>query len=87
MSFEDVLKLKDYKIIDTKNTLGYVLALVSVFIWGMCTVLGKKLSLDQYPPLQIMGGRFIFGLHQNIAVVQPQELKNYLNEIVAGMGY
>ncbi|RDB02446.1 helix-turn-helix transcriptional regulator [Runella aurantiaca] len=32
-------------------------------------------------------GRFILGLHQNIAVVQPQELKDYLNEIVAGMGY
>lgn len=32
-------------------------------------------------------GRFILGLHQNIAVVQPQGLKDYLNGIVAGMRY
>ncbi len=32
-------------------------------------------------------GRFILGLHQNIAVVQPQGLKGYLNEIVAGMRF
>ncbi|AXE21947.1 transcriptional regulator (plasmid) [Runella rosea] len=32
-------------------------------------------------------GRFILGLHQNIAVVQPQGLKDYLNGIVAGMRF
>ncbi len=32
-------------------------------------------------------GRFILGLHQNIAVIQPQGLKDYLNGIVAGMGF
>lgn len=32
-------------------------------------------------------GRFILGLHQNIAVVQPEGLKDYLNGIVAGMRF
>lgn len=32
-------------------------------------------------------GRFILGLHQNIAVIQPQGLKDYLNGIVVGMRF
>lgn len=32
-------------------------------------------------------GRFILGMHQNIRVIQPQGLKDYLNEIVAEMRF
>lgn len=32
-------------------------------------------------------GRFILGLHKHIQVLQPQGLKDYLNDIVAGMRY
>ena len=32
-------------------------------------------------------GRFILGLHKHIQVVKPQGLKDYLNDIVAGMRY
>ena len=41
---------------------GYGLALTAVVLWGASTVFGKKLTGQGYDEIQIMGGRFIFGL-------------------------
>ena len=47
----------------TKNAIwGYTLALIAVGVWGASTVFGKKLSLQGFDEIQIMGGRFVFGL-------------------------
>lgn len=47
----------------TKNAIwGYTLALIAVGCWAASTVFGKKLSLQGFDEIQIMGGRFIFGL-------------------------
>ena len=40
---------------------GYLLALVAVGCWGASTVFGKKLSMQGFDEIQIMGGRFVFG--------------------------
>lgn len=41
---------------------GYTLALIAVGCWGASTVFGKKLSTQGFDEIQIMGGRFVFGL-------------------------
>lgn len=41
---------------------GYTLALIAVGCWGASTVFGKKLSTQGFNEVQIMGGRFVFGL-------------------------
>ena len=41
---------------------GYSLTLIAVVSWGASTVFGKKLSAQGFDEIQIMGGRFIFGL-------------------------
>lgn len=41
---------------------GYSMALIAVGCWGASTVFGKKLSLQGFDEIQIMGGRFAFGL-------------------------
>ena len=41
---------------------GYTLTLIAVVSWGASTVFGKKLSAQGFNEVQIMGGRFIFGL-------------------------
>lgn len=41
---------------------GYTLTLIAVVSWGASTVFGKKLSAQGFDEIQIMGGRFIFGL-------------------------
>ena len=47
----------------TKNAVwGYSLALIAVGCWGASTVFGKKLSTQGFDEIQIMGGRFVFGL-------------------------
>lgn len=47
----------------TKNAIwGYTLALIAVGCWAASTVFGKKLSLQGFDEIQIMGGRFVFGL-------------------------
>lgn len=47
----------------TKNAIwGYTLALIAVGCWGASTVFGKKLSTQGFDEIQIMGGRFVFGL-------------------------
>ena len=47
----------------SKNAIwGYSLALIAVGCWGASTVFGKKLSTQGFDEIQIMGGRFLFGL-------------------------
>ena len=47
----------------SKNSIwGYTLALIAVVCWGASTVFGKKLSMQGFDEIQIMGGRFILGL-------------------------
>lgn len=47
----------------SKNAVwGYSLALIAVGCWGASTVFGKKLSTQGFDEIQIMGGRFVFGL-------------------------
>lgn len=47
----------------SKNAIwGYTLALIAVGCWGASTVFGKKLSTQGFDEIQIMGGRFVFGL-------------------------
>lgn len=41
---------------------GYGLTLIAVVSWGASTVFGKKLSAQGFDEIQIMGGRFVFGL-------------------------
>lgn len=41
---------------------GYTLTLIAVISWGASTVFGKKLSGQGFDEIQIMGGRFVFGL-------------------------
>ncbi|MBY0416214.1 MAG: DMT family transporter [Bdellovibrionales bacterium] len=41
---------------------GYSLALIAVVSWGASTVAGKKLTGQGFDEIQIMGGRFVFGL-------------------------
>lgn len=41
---------------------GYTLTLIAVVSWGASTVFGKKLSAQGFDEIQIMGGRFVFGL-------------------------
>jgi drug/metabolite transporter (DMT)-like permease len=41
---------------------GYSLTLIAVVSWGASTVFGKKISAQGYDEIQIMGGRFVFGL-------------------------
>jgi drug/metabolite transporter (DMT)-like permease len=42
--------------------LGYMLTMVAVISWGASTVFGKKLAAQGLDEIQIMGGRFLFGL-------------------------
>jgi drug/metabolite transporter (DMT)-like permease len=44
-----------------KSLQGYLLALVAVVCWGASTVFGKKLSMQGFDEIKIMGGRFVFG--------------------------
>ncbi len=48
-------------LINSKSLLGYGLTMIAVVSWGASTVFGKKLSLDGFSEIQIMGGRFLFG--------------------------
>ncbi len=41
---------------------GYTLTLIAVVSWGASTVFGKKLTGQGFDEIQIMGGRFVFGL-------------------------
>lgn len=49
------------ELLNSKSLLGYGLTLIAVLSWGASTVFGKKLSLDGFSEIQIMGGRFLFG--------------------------
>lgn len=49
-------------LLSDKSLWGYGLALTAVVFWGASTVFGKKLSGQGFDEIQIMGGRFIFGL-------------------------
>lgn len=40
---------------------GYLLTLLAVVCWAASTVFGKKLSMQGFDEIQIMGGRFTFG--------------------------
>lgn len=40
---------------------GYLLTLVAVLCWAASTVFGKKLSMQGFDEIKIMGGRFVFG--------------------------
>jgi drug/metabolite transporter (DMT)-like permease len=44
-----------------KSLHGYLLALLAVLCWAASTVFGKKLSMQGFDELKIMGGRFVFG--------------------------
>jgi drug/metabolite transporter (DMT)-like permease len=44
------------------SVIGYALALVAALSWGAATVFGKLLTKEGYSGLEIMGGRFFFGL-------------------------
>jgi len=48
-------------LVSEKALLGYFLTLIAVVSWGASTVFGKKLSLNGFSEIQIMGGRFISG--------------------------
>ncbi len=54
----------DFKVgfLSNKAIWGYTLALIAVGCWGASTVFGKKLSMQGFDEIQIMGGRFILGL-------------------------
>lgn len=67
ISYEDVtqggqLFLRGEFISGNKAGLGYFLTLTAVFGWGASTVFGKKLSQKGYGEVELMGGRFLFGL-------------------------
>jgi len=47
--------------INSKNAVGYGLALVAVVSWGSATVFGKRLSMSGFSTREIMAGRFIIG--------------------------
>ena len=47
---------------ETRALLGYGLALFAVVSWGSATVFGKKLSLTGLNSIDMMAGRFSFGL-------------------------
>lgn len=49
-------------LLSKKAVWGYTLAMIAVVSWGASTVYGKKLSLQGYDEIQIMGGRFVLGL-------------------------
>ena len=49
-------------LLSKKAIWGYSLALIAVVCWGASTVFGKKLSTQGFDEIQIMGGRFVFGL-------------------------
>lgn len=44
-----------------KSLQGYLLTLVAVVCWAASTVFGKKLSMQGFDEIKIMGGRFVFG--------------------------
>jgi drug/metabolite transporter (DMT)-like permease len=44
-----------------KSLQGYLLTLVAVACWAASTVFGKKLSMQGFDEIKIMGGRFVFG--------------------------
>lgn len=49
-------------LLSEKAMWGYFLTLIAVVSWGASTVFGKKLSAQGFDEIQIMGGRFVFGL-------------------------
>jgi drug/metabolite transporter (DMT)-like permease len=48
-------------IFSDKSLSGYMLTLVAVICWAASTVFGKKLSMQGFDEIKIMGGRFVFG--------------------------
>jgi drug/metabolite transporter (DMT)-like permease len=73
-------------VLSNSSLLGYALTFLAVFCWGISTVLGKKLSMNGYNELQIMGGRFIFGFIFMSAYLysNPHKVIFDLNPIVWG---
>lgn len=49
-------------LLSDKALWGYFLTLIAVVSWGASTVFGKKLSAQGFDEIQIMGGRFVFGM-------------------------
>lgn len=71
-----------------KRTLGHMLALISVFIWGI-TFVSTKILLDSYTPLAIMVLRFSLA-YLALWIIHPKfypvrERKEELNFLVAGL--
>lgn len=74
ISFDDLAKGLSQvdslsSLVGQKQILGYFLTFVAVIGWGSSTVFGKQLSLKGYSELELMGGRFFFGLIFLIPVI------------------
>ncbi len=73
ISYEDVIKGWNQFFNGGQALLGYFLTFVAVGGWGASTVFGKRLSDQGYSEIELMGGRFFFGLLFLIPAVLSEE--------------
>ncbi|MEC7277010.1 MAG: DMT family transporter [Bdellovibrionota bacterium] len=73
ISYEDVIKGWNQFFNGGQALLGYFLTFVAVGGWGASTVFGKRLSDQGYSEVELMGGRFFFGLLFLIPAVLSEE--------------
>ncbi|KEF35884.1 DMT(drug/metabolite transporter) superfamily permease [Schinkia azotoformans MEV2011] len=58
---------------ENKNTVGHLVALLTIFIWGT-TFISTKILLNDFTPIEILFIRFIMGLIA-LMVVYPHRMK------------